>query len=58
MSLNSALLKQVQNLPKDPGVYHYYDNSGKLLYIGKAKNLTSRVKSYFRFTPEFIPNPN
>jgi len=58
MKLNDTLLQQVKNLPKDPGVYHYYDKKGKLLYIGKAKNLINRVKSYFRFSPEFIPNPN
>jgi excinuclease ABC subunit C len=57
MKLNAQLLQQVKNLPKDPGVYHYFDEKGKLLYIGKAKNLTNRVKSYFRFSPEFIPNP-
>ena len=46
----------VQDLPSSAGVYQYFDNSGKLLYIGKAKNLKNRVKSYWRFTPEFKPN--
>lgn len=47
----------VQNLPSSAGVYQYFDLAGKLLYVGKAKNLKHRVKSYWRFTPEFKPNP-
>jgi len=54
--LNNILFKQVKNLPNDAGVYHYFDEDGKLLYIGKAKNLANRVKSYFRFSPHFTPN--
>ncbi len=46
----------VQNLPSSAGVYQYFDATGKLLYVGKAKNLKNRIKSYWRFTPEFIPN--
>ncbi len=57
-TLNETLLKQVKNLPKTAGVYHYFDENGKLLYIGKAKNLLARVKSYFRFSPKFGINPN
>ncbi|MCL4106250.1 UNVERIFIED_CONTAM: hypothetical protein GTU68_061092 [Idotea baltica] len=39
--------EQVKSVPEDPGVYRYFDQKGKLLYIGKAKNLKKRVKSYF-----------
>lgn len=46
----------IQDLPDSAGVYQYFDASGKLLYVGKAKNLKNRVKSYWRFTPEFKPN--
>jgi len=47
----------IQDLPSFPGVYQYFDATGKLLYVGKAKNLKNRVKSYWRFTPSFQPNP-
>ncbi len=56
--LNPTLLSQIKQLPTSPGVYHYFDESGKLLYIGKAKDLKARVKSYFRFSPLFAPNPH
>jgi len=54
--LSDTLFKQVKNLPNEAGVYHYFNENGKLLYIGKAKNLANRVKSYFRFSPHFTPN--
>lgn len=35
------------NIPKQPGVYRYLDSDGTILYVGKAKNLRSRLSSYF-----------
>ena len=52
-----SLLKTLKSLPQNSGVYQYFDKNGKLLYIGKAKNLKNRVKSYFRFTPSLHPSP-
>ena len=50
------MINTIRNLPKSPGVYQYFDKEGRLLYIGKAKNLFNRVKSYFTFTPHLQPN--
>ncbi|AKF24400.1 excinuclease ABC subunit C [Sulfurovum lithotrophicum] len=51
------MISTVRSLPDSPGVYQYFDDKDKLLYVGKAKSLKNRIKSYWRFTPTFIPNP-
>ncbi len=40
--------EKLQNLPTQPGVYLYRNAGGKVIYVGKAKNLRSRVRSYFQ----------
>ncbi len=52
------LKSSIQSLPNHPGVYQFFDKKGRLLYIGKAKNLKKRVKSYFRFHNTLSPAPN
>ena len=42
-----ALKEQVALLPLKPGVYQFVDRMGKIIYVGKAKNLRKRVSSYF-----------
>lgn len=51
-----TLKEKIQQLPNKPGVYQYFDKNGYLLYVGKAKNLANRVKSYWQFTPELCAN--
>ena len=47
MTPSEHIQEQLQNIPQDAGVYQYFDEEGKLLYVGKAKNLKKRVSSYF-----------
>ncbi len=49
------LHEKLKQLPNDSGVYQYFDKDGHLLYIGKAKVLKNRVKSYFKFVPKLQP---
>ncbi|MCK4716125.1 MAG: GIY-YIG nuclease family protein, partial [Candidatus Marinimicrobia bacterium] len=42
-----SLLQKIKQAPVDPGCYLYKNKQGKIIYVGKAKNLANRVKSYF-----------
>jgi excinuclease ABC subunit C len=42
------LEEKLRNLPVSPGVYLHKDEAGKIIYVGKAKNLRNRVRSYFQ----------
>ncbi|MGE5395063.1 MAG: excinuclease ABC subunit UvrC [Candidatus Saccharibacteria bacterium] len=50
MSLKNAeyLKSLVAVLPDQPGIYQYFDQTGKIIYVGKAKNLKKRVSQYFQ----------
>ncbi len=46
--MNLALQQKLENLPALPGVYFFKNEKGKIIYIGKAKNIRNRVRSYFQ----------
>jgi len=54
--------EQLERLPQTPGVYYFHDQKGKVIYVGKAKNLRHRVSSHFsnnktgRQKQEFLRN--
>jgi len=51
------LKTSLQNAPLSAGVYQFFNAEGMLLYVGKAKVLKNRVKSYFRFSEPISPAP-
>jgi len=46
MDENTALKEKMTSAPRSPGVYMMQDASGKVIYVGKANDLKSRVSSY------------
>ncbi len=49
--MNPKLETNLKNLPSSPGVYQFLNKNGKVIYVGKAKNLKNRVRSYFQENP-------
>ena len=50
--MTGSLRKKVAGFPDKPGIYFFRDAEGKVLYIGKARSLRDRVRSYF------LPGPD
>src|SRR5437870_8231410 len=50
--MSNQVEEQLKGLPAKPGVYLFRDEKGHVLYIGKAKSLRPRVRSYFQATPD------
>lgn len=46
--MNSPLQSKIKNIPTESGVYQFKNKDGEIIYIGKAKNLRNRVRSYFQ----------
>lgn len=46
--MNNLIKSKLELLPTSPGCYIYKDKNGTIIYVGKAKNLRNRVRSYFR----------
>lgn len=49
------MIEKIRSLPHCAGIYQYLDAKGRILYVGKAKDLSKRVKSYFNLTPSLTP---
>jgi excinuclease ABC subunit C len=47
-AVSEDLRFKLENLPRSPGVYQFKNEDGKVIYVGKAKNLRNRVRSYFQ----------
>lgn len=46
--MNQSLETKLKNLPGSPGVYQFLNENGKVIYVGKARNLKNRVRTYFQ----------
>ena len=46
--MNAVLEDKLNSLPSSPGIYQFLNEKGKVIYVGKAKNLRNRVRSYFK----------
>ncbi len=47
VKIKESLREDISSLPNAPGVYYFINNRGKVIYVGKAKSLRDRIRSYF-----------
>lgn len=52
--MDDRLREKLDTLPHRPGVYLFFDSKGKVIYVGKAKDLANRVRSYFQESPSDV----
>ena len=52
---NAELLKKIEKLPPSPGVYFFLNARGETIYIGKAKSVKHRVRTYFQISSHHTP---
>lgn len=50
VKIKESLREDISSLPNAPGVYYFINNRGKIIYVGKAKSLRDRIRSYFSAT--------
>ena len=55
MDIQESIKTKLLQLPRNPGVYTFYNNENQIIYIGKAKNLKNRVRSYFQNKASLSP---
>ena len=55
MDIQESIKAKLLQLPRNPGVYTFYNNDNQIIYIGKAKNLKNRVRSYFQNKASLSP---
>jgi len=53
MKITPIVAEIVRKLPQKPGVYQFINNTGEIIYVGKAKNIRKRVLSYFT-APDYL----
>src|SRR5206468_12932664 len=51
--MNPTVESKLKRIPPGPGVYLYKDATGQTIYVGKAKSLKNRVRTYFQLSAEF-----